>query len=95
MFVRYLIFYFSAEIKGFGWMSASNNQNVATFVNTWLPVVTLMILMTLLPYVFQYLATKYENRKTYSNIENSILRRYFLYQVRESILCDLCTKLFF
>jgi len=70
-----------SEIKGFGWMSASNNENVATFVNTWLPVVTLMILMTLLPYVFQYLATKYENRKTYSNIENSILRRYFLYQL--------------
>ena len=66
-------------------MSESNNEAIATFVNAWLPVTTLMLLMSVLPYVFEWIGKKYEGRKTYSDIEESIARRYFLYQV--SIAC--------
>ena len=73
---------FTAEVKGFEWMSESNNEQIATFVNSWLPVTTIMLIMAALPYVFEWIGKKYEGRKTYSDIEESIARRYFLYQVR-------------
>jgi hypothetical protein len=50
-------------------------------VNGYLPVVALLGLMQLLPLLFELLAKFYENRKTNSDIQRSILRRFFYYQL--------------
>jgi Calcium-dependent channel, 7TM region, putative phosphate len=52
-----------------------------SFVNGYLPVVALLGLILLLPVVFEYLAVKYEGRKTYSDVQASMLSRYFYYQL--------------
>ena len=62
-------------------MANSENESVANFINGWLPVVTIMGLMQVLPIIFQELGIHYEGRKTSSNVEESILKRYFIYQV--------------
>ena len=57
------------------------NGSVSTFVNGYLPVVALLVLILILPLIFQFLAMKYERRKTYSEVQRSMLGRYFYYQV--------------
>ncbi|CAM9127762.1 unnamed protein product [Ectocarpus fasciculatus] len=47
----------------------------------YLPVVLLLLLMLLLPFLFQALAYRYERRKSHSEVQQSILTRYFTYQV--------------
>eukprot|EP00903_Cladosiphon_okamuranus_P018683 g17196.t2 len=47
----------------------------------YLPVVLLLLLMLVLPFVFQGLAYHYERRKSHSEVQRSILTRYFTYQL--------------
>ncbi|CAM9933496.1 unnamed protein product, partial [Hapterophycus canaliculatus] len=47
----------------------------------YLPVVLLLLLMMVLPFFFQALAYRYERRKSHSEVQQSILTRYFTYQV--------------
>ncbi|CAM9858982.1 unnamed protein product, partial [Ectocarpus sp. 13 AM-2016] len=48
----------------------------------YLPVVLLLLLMMLLPFLFQQaLAYRYERRKSHSEVQQTILTRYFTYQV--------------
>ncbi|CAN0324336.1 unnamed protein product [Pylaiella littoralis] len=48
----------------------------------YLPVVLLLLLMMVLPFLFQQaLAYRYERRKSHSEVQRSILTRYFTYQV--------------
>ena len=51
------------------------------FINGYLPVVALLGLILLLPLIFQWVATSYEKRKTFSGVQSSIIGRYFYYQV--------------
>jgi len=53
----------------------------SNFVNGYLPVVALLIIITILPRVFYWIAFSYEFRKTKCNVENAILTRYFYYQL--------------
>ena len=55
------------------------NQTLGNFVNGYLPVVLLMLLIILLPIVFEWIALNYETRKTHSGVQESVLERYFLY----------------
>ncbi|CAN0195006.1 unnamed protein product, partial [Scytosiphon promiscuus] len=51
------------------------------FIAGYLPVVLLLLLMMVLPFLFQALAYRYEKRKSHSEVQRSILTRYFMYQV--------------
>ena len=64
-------------------MNAFNvNPKFSSFVNGYLPVVALLVIISVLPLIFETIAQKFENRKTKSDIQNSMLGRYFYYQVR-------------
>jgi hypothetical protein len=54
---------------------------VSQFVNGYLPVVALLCLILILPVIFEFVARKYERRKTFSDVQKSMLGRYFYYQV--------------
>ena len=68
-----------AEVDGFEWLSESNNSALAKFVNGYLPVVTIMGLILLLPFVFEFIGKSYEFRKTKSGLETSVMNRMFIY----------------
>jgi Calcium-dependent channel, 7TM region, putative phosphate len=56
-------------------------QKFANFVNGYLPVVALLTLILILPVIFENLALKFEHRKTFSDVQASMLTRYFYYQL--------------
>ena len=56
-------------------------QKVKNFVNGYLPVVALLTLILILPVIFENLALKFEHRKTFSDVQASMLTRYFYYQL--------------
>jgi len=70
-----------AKIPGLEWMKKYNGGHFASFMNGYLPVLALLGLINLLPIIFSWIAVKYENRKTFSDVQNSILGRYFYYQL--------------
>jgi len=70
-----------ASIPGFEWIMSFDGGEFASFVNGYLPVVALLCIILILPIIFEWIAVHYENRKTYSDVEKSILTRYFYYQL--------------
>eukprot|EP00980_Cylindrotheca_fusiformis_P026200 scaffold15514_cov129-Cylindrotheca_fusiformis.AAC.8 len=67
------------RIPGMEWVQHSGS--VSSFVNGYLPVVALLCLILILPVIFKILAVNFERRKTYSDVQRSMLGRYFYYQV--------------
>jgi hypothetical protein len=53
-------------------------------VNGYLPVVLLLVIILILPHIFYGIALHYEDRKTESDVQASIIGRYFYYQVNLS-----------
>eukprot|EP00566_Odontella_aurita_P003015 CAMPEP_0113599678 /NCGR_PEP_ID=MMETSP0015_2-20120614/42281_1 /TAXON_ID=2838 /ORGANISM="Odontella" /LENGTH=1029 /DNA_ID=CAMNT_0000507843 /DNA_START=376 /DNA_END=3466 /DNA_ORIENTATION=+ /assembly_acc=CAM_ASM_000160 len=51
------------------------------FINGYLPVVALLGLILVLPVIFERVALKVEKRKTMSEVQRSMVGRYFYYQV--------------
>ena len=89
-----------STVPGFHWMNSINvNQKFSSFVNGYLPVVALLVIISVLPLIFETIAQKFENRKTKSDIQNSMLGRYFYYQVRSHQMTrasnDTVTQLFY
>jgi len=68
-----------ARIPGMEWILTSGS--VSQFVNGYLPVVALLCLILILPVIFQVVATRYERRKTISDVHRSMMVRYFYYQL--------------
>lgn len=66
-----------AQIPGMEWVGGGS---VSQFVNGYLPVAALLALTMVLPLIFQFVATKYEKRKLLSDVQNSMLGRYFYFQ---------------
>lgn len=50
-------------------------------VNGYLPVVLLLTIILILPHIFYGVALHYEDRKTESDVQKSIIGRYFYYQL--------------
>ena len=65
------------------WISDYDEGKLKVLINSYLPVVGLLALIMILPIIFQAIATKYEKRKTLSDVNRSIVSRYFYYQVSE------------
>lgn len=70
-----------AQIPGMEWILTANGGKVSQFVNGYLPVIALLCLIMILPVIFELVARNYERRKTTSDVQNSMLGRYFYYQV--------------
>lgn len=70
-----------ALIPGFEWVGKIAGGRWQPLINGYLPVITLLGLILLLPILFNWIATSYEKRKTISGVQNSIVGRYFYYQV--------------
>lgn len=74
------------NVPGLSWMeSASSGGKFTTFVNGYLPVVALLTIIGVLPKIFESIGTKFESRKTKTDVQRSILGRYFYYQVSHLI----------
>ena len=68
------------------WLKQHRNERFSSFINSYLPVVLLLLIILVLPVIFEWISVHYELRKTKSNIQTSILGRYFYYQVSHTIL---------
>lgn len=51
------------------------------FVNSYLTSVLLLICIAVLPLIFDFIARSYEGLKLESDVQNSIMKRYFYYQL--------------
>ncbi|KAL7507303.1 hypothetical protein ACHAXN_004517 [Cyclotella atomus] len=70
-----------ATVPGMFWISTLHGGAIAGFVNGYLPVVLLLTIIMILPLVFHAVALHYEDRKTQSDIQKSIIGRFFYYQL--------------
>ena len=70
-----------AQIPGMEWIFTAGGDSLSRFVNGYLPVAALLALTMVLPVIFEFLATKFERRKRLSDVQNSMLGRYFYFQV--------------
>eukprot|EP00535_Pseudo-nitzschia_heimii_P001597 CAMPEP_0197185942 /NCGR_PEP_ID=MMETSP1423-20130617/12922_1 /TAXON_ID=476441 /ORGANISM="Pseudo-nitzschia heimii, Strain UNC1101" /LENGTH=866 /DNA_ID=CAMNT_0042637123 /DNA_START=119 /DNA_END=2716 /DNA_ORIENTATION=- len=70
-----------AQIPGMEWILTAGGGSVSHFVNGYLPVAALLALTMILPVIFEFLARNYERRKRLSDVQNSMLGRYFYFQV--------------
>ena len=70
-----------AMIPGMEWISTFDGGSISALINGYLPVVALLCLILILPVIFEFVATNYERRKTRSDVQKSMLSRYFYYQL--------------
>eukprot|EP00592_Proboscia_alata_P001420 CAMPEP_0194382168 /NCGR_PEP_ID=MMETSP0174-20130528/58524_1 /TAXON_ID=216777 /ORGANISM="Proboscia alata, Strain PI-D3" /LENGTH=843 /DNA_ID=CAMNT_0039167247 /DNA_START=724 /DNA_END=3255 /DNA_ORIENTATION=+ len=57
------------------------NEKLKNLIKSYLPVALLLGLILLLPVIFSAVATNYEKRKTFSEIQDIMIQRYFYYQI--------------
>ena len=69
------------QVPGLEWIDTFHGGTLKKFVNGYLPVVALLTVILILPVIFEYVAVKYERRKTFSDVQSSMLSRYFYYQL--------------
>ena len=67
--------------KELPWLNAYRNTIIYEVLNQYLAVALLLILLSILPFIFDLIARSYEGRKLESEIQNSIMTRYFYYQL--------------
>ncbi len=72
------------------WLSDVFHPQDKVLVNSYLPVVALLCILMLLPIIFEKVAVQYEKRKSLSDIQRSVVVRYFYYQVRAKISSKNC-----
>ena len=70
-----------SQLPGMDWILDYDNGSLRLLINAYLPVVALLGLILLLPIIFEWVATSYEKRKTQSDVQQSIVGRYFYYQL--------------
>lgn len=67
-----------SKVNGLEWLDPGSSF-LGNLINGYLPVITILGLILLLPIAFEKLAKGYELRKSKSDIELSVMRRYFIY----------------
>lgn len=63
------------------WLQQYSDTDIYALLNNYLAISLLLILLALLPFVFDFVARSYEGLKQESEIQNSIMSRYFYYQL--------------
>jgi hypothetical protein len=79
IFTRFI--FNTAKIPGLDWITDVHGGQYRPLINGYLPVITLLGLILLLPIIFKWVAEAYEKRKTFSGVEDSVANRYFYYQL--------------
>ncbi len=74
-----------AKMPGLAWILDDDQENIRTLINSYLPVVALLTIILILPYIFEAVAIYYEHRKTLSDVNRTTVSRYFYYQVSFSL----------
>ena len=72
---------FISNINFLTFLQKYNNTTVYIFLNNYLALLILLILLTILPFIFDIIARNYEGLKLESEIQNTIMNRYFYYQL--------------
>ena len=67
--------------KELPWISTYRNTVAYQVLNGYLAVALLLVLLSILPVIFDLIARYYEGLKLESEIQNSIMTRYFYYQL--------------
>ena len=57
------------QVPGLEWIDTFHGGTLKKFVNGYLPVVALLTVILILPVIFEYVAVKYERRKTFSVVK--------------------------
>lgn len=70
-----------AQIPGMNWVTKVASGDFAVFLNGYLPVLALLALIAVLPAMLGWIASTYELRKSHSDVQHSILKRLFYYQL--------------
>jgi len=70
-----------AMIPGMGWVLEYDDGSLVALIDAYLPVLMLLGLILLLPMVLEEVAVSYEHRKTKSDVDECVVRRYFYYQL--------------
>lgn len=70
-----------SETKGWHWLSKFNKTNAYIIFNDYLALGLLLILLACLPLIFDTITRRYEGKKQESEIQSSIMTRYFYYQL--------------
>ena len=67
----------------YDWVAELNLRDFAfyDFLNQYLAVVVLLLIITLLPFLFDFVARHYEGLKRESDVQQSIMTRFFYYQL--------------
>ena len=61
--------------------SLSLSLSLSQYQQQYLSVIIVLVFLLVLPFIFDFLARNYEGMKLESEIQNSIMTRYFYYQV--------------
>jgi hypothetical protein len=69
------------EYKGWEWLKDYNNSWIFKFLSTYLSLILLLVLLSLLPVIFDALLRNYEGRKLEGDIQKEVMSRYFYYQL--------------
>jgi len=75
-----------SRLPGMEMIKTLNGGRIGTFINGYLPVIALLGLIMILPIIFEQIAIHYEHRKTVSDVQRSMLGRYFYYQLANIFL---------
>lgn len=67
--------------RGWEWLQSYNKTTIFIFLNNYLALGLLLVLLATLPVLFDIIARNYEGLKLESEIQNSIMNRYFYYQL--------------
>lgn len=67
--------------KQLTWLQEYQDTEFYSFLNEYLALGILLILLAILPAIFDIIARSYEGMKLESEIQNSIMTRYFYYQL--------------
>lgn len=67
--------------KQFPYIETYQGTLIYKYLNSYLAAGLLLLLLSLLPIVFDFLARFYENKKLESEVQSSIMSRYFYYQL--------------
>ena len=63
------------------WLSEQKNTRWYPLVNDYLPFLVILLLIALLPFIFDIIARHYEGMKCESEIQRSIMNRFFYFQL--------------
>ena len=67
--------------EDYNWLQQYQNSLIYKLLNQYLAVVILLILLAVLPFIFDFVARFYEGLKCESEIQDLIMTRYFYYQL--------------